>query len=52
MSALKHLVGAGGIAVTIDFLLFNGFCTDTCNQLLSQTYVTMLSEVLQVKGYF
>jgi hypothetical protein len=52
MSALKHIVGAGGILITIDFLLFNGFCTDTCNQLLSQTYATMLSELLQVGTYF
>jgi hypothetical protein len=52
MGALKHIVGAGGIAITIDFFLFNGFCTDTCNQLLSQTYATMLSELLQVRTYF
>ena len=51
MSALKHFVGFGGIAITLDFFLFNGVCTDACNQILSQTYTKMLAELLQIRTF-
>ena len=52
MGVLKHMVGCGGIAITLDFLLFNGVCTDACNQILSQTYSKMFAELLQLRTFF
>jgi hypothetical protein len=33
---LKHLVGLVGILITLDFFLFDGFCTQACSEALSQ----------------
>ena len=33
---LKHLVGSVGILITLDFFLFDGFCTQACSEALSQ----------------
>ena len=33
---LKYLVGLVGILITLDFFLFDGFCTQACSEALSQ----------------
>jgi hypothetical protein len=35
MSALKHIVGCGGILITLDGYFLNGFCTKAFSQTLS-----------------
>jgi uncharacterized membrane protein YjfL (UPF0719 family) len=32
---LEHLVGWGGLAIVLDYFLFNGFCTEASSQALS-----------------
>jgi hypothetical protein len=37
MSALKHIIGIASVVITLDYFLFNGFCTDAVSQILTQT---------------
>jgi hypothetical protein len=45
MRALKHFVGVTGIAITLDYFLFNGYCTNVSGELFSQAYIQILSEL-------
>jgi hypothetical protein len=45
MRALKHFVGITGIAITLDYFLFNGYCTNMSGELCSQAYIQILSEL-------
>ena len=45
MRALKHFVGVMGIAITLDYFLFNGYCTNVSGELFSQAYIQILSEL-------
>jgi len=49
MGALKHMVGGTGIAITLDFLFFGGFCTKAFSQLFSQASSDALSQLNQLK---
>jgi hypothetical protein len=40
--ALKHIFGLGAMAVTLDYYLLNGSCTEFCGQVLSQGYGQLL----------
>lgn len=51
MRALKLLVGIVGIAITIDYFLFKGYCTNVSCELISQAYVHVLSELEQFRTY-
>ena len=44
MRGLKHFIGCVGIAITLDYLAFNGYCTDVCTHVLSLACDQMLSE--------
>jgi hypothetical protein len=45
MSALKHIIGIGSVAITLDFFLFNGFCTDAFSQILTQAGDQMVAQL-------
>ena len=45
MRALNHFVGVTGIAITLDYFLFNGYCTNASCDLFSQAYVQIHSEL-------
>jgi hypothetical protein len=40
--ALKHIFGLGAMAVTLDYFLFNGYCTGFFGQVMSQGYGQLL----------
>src|SRR3974390_1041847 len=44
MWALEHFVGVTSLAVTLDYFLFNGYCTKVSAELFSQAYMQLLSE--------
>jgi len=44
MRGLKHFIGCVGIAITLDYLAFNGYCTEVCTHVLSLACDQMLSE--------
>ena len=48
MRGLKHIIGCIGIAITLDFLLLNGFCTEASSQVLSQASRQMLTNLKQL----
>jgi hypothetical protein len=45
MRALNHFVGVTGIAITLDYFLFNSYCTNVSGELFSQAYIQILSEL-------
>jgi hypothetical protein len=45
MWALKHFIGCIGLAITLDYLAFNGYCTDVCSQMLSHACGQMLFDL-------
>ena len=45
MRALKHFVGVMGIAITLDYFLFNGYCSNVSGELFSEAYIQILSEL-------
>jgi hypothetical protein len=51
MLALKHFIGCIGIAITLDYLAFDGYCTEVCTQALSLACDQMLSQVQQLKTF-
>lgn len=51
MRGLKHIIGCIGIAITLDFLLFNGFYTDASSEVLSQASSQMLTNLKQFKKF-
>jgi len=51
MRALQHFIGCVGVAITLDYLAFNGFCTDVCTRALSLACDQMLSQVQQFKTF-
>jgi hypothetical protein len=51
MRALTHLIGCIGILITLDYLAFDGYCTDICSQVLSQASGQMLFELKQFKTF-
>jgi len=52
MRGLKHFIGCVGIAITLDYLAFNGYCTEVCTHVLSLACDQMLSEVhVQVRQF-
>jgi len=51
MRALKHFVGVTGIAITLDYFLFNGYCTNVSGELFSQAYIQILSELGKIHGF-
>jgi hypothetical protein len=52
MRGLKHFIGCVGIAITLDYLAFNGYCTEVCTHVLSLACDQMLSEAqVQVRQF-
>lgn len=51
MGALKHFIGCIGIAITLDYFAFDGYCTETCTQVLSLACDQMLSQVQHLKTF-
>ena len=51
MRALYHFIGCIGIAITLDYLAFNGYCTEVCTNALSLACDQMLSHVQQFKTF-
>jgi len=51
MWALKHFIGCIGLAITLDYLTFNGYCTDVCSQMLSRACGQMLFELQHLKMF-
>jgi hypothetical protein len=51
MGALKHIVGGTGIAITLDFLCFGGFCTKFSSQVFSQASSHILWQLSQLKNF-
>jgi prophage maintenance system killer protein len=51
MRTPKHLVGCVGLAITLDFLLFNGFCTQASCEALSHASNQALSNFEQFKDF-
>jgi len=45
MWALKHFIGCLGLAITLDYLALNGYCTDVCSQMFSHAYGQMVFEL-------
>ena len=45
MRTLQHFAGVTSIAVTLDYFLFNGYCTNVSCDLFSQAYIQILSEL-------
>jgi hypothetical protein len=45
MRALKHIIGLGSVAITLDFFLFNGICTDFFSTIVTQAGDQMVSEL-------
>jgi hypothetical protein len=45
MWAFEHFAGVTSIAITLDYFLFDGYCTKVSSELLSQAYIQILSEL-------
>jgi hypothetical protein len=43
MWRLKHLIGGVGLAITLDYFLFNGYCTNATCEAFSDAYAQFLS---------
>jgi hypothetical protein len=52
MSALKHIIGFGAVAITLDFWLLNGYATALCSDLLWQGESQILSQLEQLRSAF
>jgi hypothetical protein len=50
--AVKHMVGLGAMAVSLDYFLFNGYCTGFCGQVMSQGYGQLLFDLQSFRGLF
>jgi hypothetical protein len=44
MRALKHCAGVTSIAITLDYFLFNGYCTNVPGFLLQSAYKNPLKD--------
>jgi len=44
------LPGVASIAITLDYFLFNGYCTNVSCDLFSQAYIQILSELNKFTG--
>ena len=51
MRALIHFIGCVGIAITLDYLAFDGYLTEVCTHALSLACDQMLLEVQQFKTF-
>jgi hypothetical protein len=52
MRALRHFIGCVGIAITLDYLAFNGYCTEACTHVFSLACDQMLFQVqVQVQQF-
>jgi hypothetical protein len=45
MWALEHFAGVTSIAISLDYFLFDGYCTKVSGELFSQAYIQILSEL-------
>ena len=53
MWALEHFAGVTSIAISLDYFLFDGYCTKVSGGLFSQAYVQILSELGKAfRGFF
>jgi hypothetical protein len=52
MWALKHMIGCGAVAITLDFWLLNGYATALCSDLLQQGEGQILSQLEQLRSAF
>ena len=50
--ALKHIVGLGAVAITLDYYLLNGSCTEFCGQVVSQGYGQLLYDLQSFRAFF
>jgi hypothetical protein len=44
LKILKHLIGCVGVAIVVDYFLFNGFCTQALSQASSQIHLDQLKD--------
>jgi hypothetical protein len=51
MRTLQHFIGCVSAAITLDYLAFNGFCTNVCTGALSLACDQMLSQMEQFKTF-
>jgi hypothetical protein len=51
MRAFKHFFGGMGIAITLDYFLFDGYCTNASCELFSHAYIQILSELQQLNNF-
>jgi hypothetical protein len=49
MRVLKHIIGCGSVAITLDFWLLNGYATAVCNDFLLQCEGQILSQLEQLR---
>jgi hypothetical protein len=45
MWALEHFAGITRMAITLDYFLFDGYCTKVSGEFFSQAYIQILSEL-------
>jgi hypothetical protein len=45
MSAIKHIIGIGSVAITLDLFLFDGFCANALSQILTQAGDQMVAQL-------
>jgi hypothetical protein len=50
--ALKDIVGLGAVAITLDYYLLNGSCTEFCGHVLSQGYGQLLFDLQSFRSVF
>ena len=52
MGGLKHIIGCTGVAVTLDFLFFRGYCTEFFSRILPLMYNQMVIELEHLRNFF
>ena len=50
MQALKHIIGCGALAITLDIWLLNGYATALCSDLLWQGEGQILLQLEQFRN--
>ena len=50
--ALKHMVGLGAMAVSLDYFLLNGYFTEFCGQVMSKGYGQILFDLQSFRSFF
>ena len=48
---MKHFIGCIGIAITLDYLAFNGYCTEVCTHALSLACDQMLIPSVSIQNF-